>query len=290
MVKSVVLSVVVAALTALVIVVGLGHGTNPDAVSARGENAYERVMRSGTLRCGYVDYEPANMRDETSGKLVGIITETAERVADKMGVTLEWVKSSGWGTYLADLDSGKYDVFCGAGWGLPPDATFAAMVGPLYYSGIRAWVREDDVRFDEGLQPVNSPDVRIAATDGSLAFQMAQSDFPLATLKSLPETMPYSTSLLNVATNKADIAFVEDYLGLAYAAANPGQIKNVTPKIPLLVSPNYMYVRKEDVALQQTLQMLVEHLHNIGEIDKIVAKYERFPGALLRVARPYRIE
>lgn len=287
--KNIVLTALVAALVALGVAKWMAPAGGAGVAAAK-ETAYERVMRTGILRCGYVDYEPANMIDEKTTQLVGVITDISNKIGEKLTWKVEWVKSGGWGTFLTDLEMGKFDAFCGAGWALPPDAKFAAMVGPLYYSGIRAWVRASDARFDNGLNVVNDKAVRIAATDGSLAFQLAQSDFPQANLISLPESMPYSTALLNVATNKADIAFVEDYLGLAYAAANPNQIKNVTPKFPMMVSPNYIYVKKEDVALQQTLQMVVEHMHNTGEIEKIVAKYERFPGALLRVNRPYRID
>ena len=269
-----------------------GHFIKPASTSetVHKENAFERVTRTHVMRCGYVDYEPANMHDATTGKLTGIFTDAAEQIAAKEGWKVEWVQSGGWGSFLTDLEQNKYDVFCGAGWGLPPDAPHGDPIGPLYYSGVRAWVRADDKRFDNNLQALNSPNVRVAATDGSFVAQLAQSDFPNAKLVMLPETVSYVTNLLNVATNKADVTFVEDYLGQAYLEKNPGTLKNITPGQPLRASPNLMYVKKGETELQQTLQMCVNNMHDTGEMEKIISKYERFPHALLRVARGYRID
>jgi ABC-type amino acid transport substrate-binding protein len=254
------------------------------------ETAFQRISRTHVMRCGFVDYEPANMRDLATGQLKGIFTETAELAAAKLGWKVEWVQSSGWGSFLTDLEQNKYDVFCGAGWGVPADALHAAPVGPLYYSGVRAWVRVDDHRFDHNLEAINDPVVRIAATDGSFVAMLAQSDFPHATLMTLPETVSYSTSLLNVATGKADVTFVEDYLGQSYLVKNPGTLRNITPGQPLRASPNLMYVKKSEGELRQALQMVIDHLQNTGEMEKIIVRYERFPKALLRVTRGYRID
>ena len=42
-------------------------------VEAKKETAYERVTRTGVLRCGYATWPPNVMKDPNTGKVSGII-------------------------------------------------------------------------------------------------------------------------------------------------------------------------------------------------------------------------
>lgn len=279
-------------LLALILVIAISAATAL-AVSGRTTttdkaDSLATVLANKTLRCGFVDYEPANFRDAKTGELKGILVETAEAIGKKLDLKIEWVQAGGWATFITDLETGKYDAFCGAAWAIQPrEMTALEATVPIYFSAISAWVRESDNRFTSALDNINDPSVTIAATDGSLPSIIAQQRYPNAKVFSLPETASYSMNLLNVANNKADIGFLEQYIGYQYAATNPGTVKNITPNDPIHISPNLFEVRKGDTGLLSMLNMTLNVLHDNGEIDAIISKYEPVPGTFLRRTPAY---
>ena len=67
-----------------------------DTASQRSDTL-QQVLNSKTLRCGFVDYEPANFRDPKTGALKGILVEVAEAIGQKLDLKIEWVQAGGWG-------------------------------------------------------------------------------------------------------------------------------------------------------------------------------------------------
>ncbi|MGE3770067.1 MAG: substrate-binding periplasmic protein [Bdellovibrionales bacterium] len=277
----------------LIIVISAGTawyvGQRGEKASATAQDTLARVLETKTLRCGFVDYEPANFRDAKTNEMKGILYEVAEEIGKELGLKIEWVQAGGWATYISDLTDGKFDMFCGAAWAIQvPEMTRLMATVPVYYSAVSAWVRADDSRFDSTLANVNSPDVTIAATDGSAPSIIAAKRFPNAKIYSLPEMAAYAANLLSVAEKKADIGFVEAYFGAQYSVANPGTIKNITPDNPLQINPNVFEVRKGDHNLLSMVNMMLEVMHNNGRIDAIIAKYEPAPHTFWRRAPSFQ--
>jgi len=268
--------ILVSAVTAFFII---NH--NDSNQTAKATDALTRVQSTQTLRCGYVDYEPANFRDPQTGKMQGILVDVAEVMAARMGVKLEWVIAGGWASFITDMQAGKFDAFCGAAWGLQPAEIMGTSTSaPIYYSVISAWTRADSTRFDANLSNVDDPSVTIAATDGSFPMVLAQTRFPKAKILSLPETASYALNLTNVADGKADIGFVEEYISSKYDMANPGKIKKVGG--PVYISGNMFSTLKGDTPLLNAMEMALAPLFLNGEIDAIIRKYEPAPDTFMR--------
>lgn len=266
------------------------RNNSPVSAATESESTLARVIRTKTLRCGYVDYEPANFRDAKTGAMKGILTDVAEAMAKKLDVKVEWVLAGGWASFFTDLKMNKFDAFCGAAWAIQtPEMVDLAATTPIYFSAISAWVAADDTRFTSNLDNVNDPAITIAATDGSFPMLIAQSDYPKAKVLSLPETASYTMNLVNVADHKADIGFLEQYIGNQYSLANPGKVKNITPAKPVHISPNVFEVRKQDADLLSAMEMALNVLHYNGEIDAIIRKYEPVPNTFLRRASAYEM-
>lgn len=283
--------ILITVLIAAAVAYGASRASYPSQTqpSAAVEPAFERVKQTSTIRCGFVDYEPANFRDPATGEMKGILYEVAEAIGKQTGYKIEWVQAGGWATFMTDLEQGKFDVFCGAAWGIQPkEYQVTEASGPIYYSAISAWVHNDASKFNSSLGNVNDPPVTIVATDGSLPMVLSKERFPNAKILALPETADYVNNLLNVANRKADVGFVERYIGNKYAAANPGQVKNITPDNPVHVSPNLFEVRKGEHSLLSVIDMALNTLRYNGEIDRIIGKYEPAPGTFLRQAKAYQ--
>src|SRR5271167_4377726 len=74
------------------------------------ESLYDRVIRTGKIRCAYVIYYPDCIKDPNTGKLSGIGIEAIELIAKKLGLTAEWTEEVGWGTMMEGLQTGRYDL------------------------------------------------------------------------------------------------------------------------------------------------------------------------------------
>jgi ABC-type amino acid transport substrate-binding protein len=88
-------------------------------------------------------------------------------------------------------------------------------------------------------------------------------------------------------SGKADITFVEVAIAQAFLEKNPESIREVQDVSPVRVFPNVMMVGKGEYRLLSMLNVAIDVLANSGEIERIIAKYEEYPGSFQRRQVPY---
>lgn len=248
---------------------------------------YERVMKSGTIRCGYVVDTPGCMKDPATGKLNGIGVDTLEMVAKNLGLKLQWSEEVGWGSMIEGLQANRYDIVASPVWTNANRARLADFSKPIYFSPIFAYVRIGDKRFTaNNLDSLNSPKYSIATIDGETAEIIAREDFPTAKKVSLPQLSDVAQMLLSVSTKKADVAFAQLAAAAGFMSNNPGQIECVKGK-PVRVFPNCWMFRRGQFEFKEMLDTALDQLMNSGAVDKIIRKYEPAPNTLYRVGLPY---
>ena len=191
---------------------------------------------------------------------------------------------------IETLKACKADIVVAGIWPTAGRGKWVDFTKPLYYSVVKAYVRANDYRFDGHSERINSPDVTIAVIDGEMSSIIAREDFPKAKIKSYSQMTDVSSLLLEVATGKADITFVEPAIAKEFMAKNPGKVREVKLRRPLRVFPNTMMVRKGDVKFLNTINIAIEELLNNGIVDKIIDKYEKYPGSFYRVNYLFREE
>lgn len=77
--------------------------------SSSSTDALESIQKAGVLKVGTEGtYSPYSYHDE-SGKLVGYDVEVAEKVAEKLGVKVEFTETK-WDSLLAAIDAGRIDT------------------------------------------------------------------------------------------------------------------------------------------------------------------------------------
>lgn len=86
---------------------------------AHKENAYERVMRTGELRCGYAMSPPNLEVDPNSGELTGLERDIWDEIGKELDLKILWTEEVGWGNYIEGLRTGRYDAFCNQAWPTP---------------------------------------------------------------------------------------------------------------------------------------------------------------------------
>jgi ABC-type amino acid transport substrate-binding protein len=255
--------------------------------SAR-ENGAERVVRTGTLRVGYVISPPSCYKDLQTKNLAGYSVDVLNEMGKRLGVKVAWVEEATWATMIEGLNTGRYDVIGSTSWRNSTRGKVADFVTPIVYSGVGVYVRPNDHRFDRKLPAINAPAVRIATMDGELSDAIAKVDYPAAQRVSLPQLSDVSQLLEEVRGGKADVSLMENNTAYHYLKQNPGAVRNIVSDRPVRVFGESFIVRAGDMRLQHTLDSAAEELLNEGFVDHVISKYEEGPGGKYRVALPYR--
>ncbi len=114
---------------------------------------------------------------------------------------------------------------------------------------MEAYARNDDTRFDNNLERINQPDVRISVNTGDLSEEVAQRMFPKAQLVYKSPVGGEAELFLNVANNKADITLSGTDNMLAFNKNNPSMVlRQVKLQHPLATFTGVMGVEIHEAA------------------------------------------
>jgi ABC-type amino acid transport substrate-binding protein len=251
--------------------------------------AFDRVINTKTIRVGYISYPPSLIKDPNSGNITGIFHDVLEEIGHRADLKIEFVEEETWGTMIEAVNSGRVDLICTGLWPNSTRAKFADFTDPIYFSPIKAYVKVGDKTFDNNLGKANDPATKIATIDGEMTSIIASTDFPKASVDSLPQSTDVSQVLLEVAGGKAALTFVEPAVAGAFLDKNPDAVQEVSGVAPVRVFPNVMMVAKGETKLVSLLNTSLGELANTGFIDQIIGKYEKTPGLFLRRALPYSL-
>ena len=275
-------------LVLIVVSVSLSSSCRQSGPANTSEDAYARMIRDGRIRVAYISYPPSFIKNPNSGNFSGIFHEVVQQMGKNLDVKIDYTEEVAWGTMIEAIKSGRVDLVCTGLWPTPARGKLADFTAPLYYSTVRAYTRANNSKYDGNLALINDPTTRIAAVDGEMSSIIAKDDFAKAQLDGLPQTTDVSQVLLEVATNKADVTFVEPAVAMEYIKNNPGTIKEVANVRPLRVFPNVFMVGKGEDRFRSTLNTAIQELVNNGFVDKVINKYEKYPNSFQRVAVPYQ--
>jgi polar amino acid transport system substrate-binding protein len=257
-------------------------------VGAAQDRAYKHVIETKTLRVAYISYPPSFIKDANTGTYSGIMYEVLQEMAKRMDLKVDYTEETAWGTMIEAVNSGRVDLVCTGLW---PNATrgkFVDFTRPVYFSPIKAYVKAGNTAFDGKPAAINSKTVKIATIDGEMTSIISKADFPEARPDSHPQTTDIAQMLLEIATGKADVTFVEPAVAAGFLERNPGTVQEVKNIPPIRTFPNVMMVAKGENKLLNTLDTAMEEVANTGVIDRIVSKYETSPALFLRRALSYR--
>lgn len=271
----------------------LGSGLGGSAAKQSEETSYERVIRTGTLRCGYAEWDSAVMKDPNTGKFHGSVVDVVDALAKAMDIKVTWALQVNWGDVVAALKSGKIDAMCAGMWTSALKAKHIAFTVPYAYQQMEVFARADDARFDNNLAALNDPAVKLAIIENDGSGYIATEDFPKAQTVPMGAITSTDTDLmLHVATNKADATFTVTGLFRQFEKTNPGKLKIVPTARPLRVfGLSAMVVDNTDLRLQQAIDAAMEELLNSGAVDRILDTYDtRYPGMYMRAARVYELK
>jgi polar amino acid transport system substrate-binding protein len=154
------------------------------------ESTIEQVMKRGVLRVGMDIFQPWAMKDK-NGQLIGFEIDVATRLAEDMGVKIEFVPTA-WSGIIPALLTGKFDVIIG-GMGITPKRALKVNFSQPYdFSGMGIVAHKKLAAGFNSLESFNKEDVQIAVKLGTTAAAAAKKYLPKAQLRMFDnETQAY---------------------------------------------------------------------------------------------------
>jgi ABC-type amino acid transport substrate-binding protein len=258
------------------------------ANTAQVQSVYDQVMKSGVITACYLEYPPALIKDPNTGKLSGIFYDALNKAAANMGLTVNWNVEVGWADLIPSLNAGKCDIIGSPAWSNSTRGKSSEFSVPLYYSAINAYVRTDDNRFNGDPFIANNPQYTVMDEDGETSQVIVGQMFSNAKVVTIPQNLDVSEMLLDVTSNKADMAFVEASIANQFLKTHPGALKNVSVATPVAVYGNVYLIKKGEFEFQAAVNNAMDELLGNGYIAQLINQYGKsYPGGFYNVAPPY---
>jgi polar amino acid transport system substrate-binding protein len=186
-------------LTVLVFFIGIGVAGTAYAGKIQqqltGESMIEEVLKRGALRVGMSTFVPWAMKDKT-GTLVGFEIDVATRLAEDMGVKVEFVPTK-WAGIIPALLTGKFDIIIG-GMGIVPKRNLKVNFSiPYDYTGMSIVANRNLAAGFKSLEDFNRPDVVLAVRLGATPVAAAKKFMPKAQLRQFDDESQAIQELLN---------------------------------------------------------------------------------------------
>ncbi|MDD3182821.1 MAG: transporter substrate-binding domain-containing protein [Alphaproteobacteria bacterium] len=267
--KKTLLTVLLSVIITLGIVKLAGIGSPADMQK---ETTFERVLRTGTIRCGYPVWPPSLSIDPNTKKISGYTHDIAEAVAEKLGLKIKWVEEVAWGTAEQGMNAGRYDMVCGDV-ALDAQRTKSAWYSTSFnHNPNYVFVRKDDSRFDKDYKKLNDPSVKFAVLPNTILDFSVRDRFPNAARLDTNDFQGTMDILMMVVSGKAD-ASINMLLPIEqYNAQNPDhQVKIVGPAVRY--SSGGFLLPKGDMDFKQLIDNAILELSISEEIRDIMRKY-----------------
>lgn len=264
------------------------RGMNSGVNTSNNQSTYDKVIQSKTIRVGYIPYPPGLVKDPNTKQLSGIFHDVLVEAGRNLELKIEFTEELNFGSMIEAIKSNRVDMVCTAVWANSQRGKQVDFTTPLYFSPVKAYVKDGNTKFDSNIAGLNSSGVTISTLDGEMTSIIAKFDFPNATVASMPQNTDVSQLLLNVADGKADVTFVEPVVANEFIKNNPGKVKEISNVKALRIFPNVMMVGDGETKFLSMMNSALEELQNNGFVDKVIDKYEPYPNSFYRVAVPYK--
>jgi len=163
----------------------------PDA----GTSQLEEILKRGTIRVGFDTFKPWAMKDR-DGNYIGFEIEVARKLAEDMGVDVEFVPTK-WSGIIPALLTGKFDIIIGGMSVTPARNLKVNFSAPYEFSGMSIVASGKLAPGRDSLSQFNTPDTTIAVRLGTTAAEAAKNFLPQAKILFFDEESQTIQELLN---------------------------------------------------------------------------------------------
>ncbi|MEB2309980.1 MAG: ABC transporter substrate-binding protein/permease [Candidatus Brocadiaceae bacterium] len=228
-------------------------------------DSLERIKNSGVITWGfdaeggapYVYHDPAR-----PSKLIGFEVELVEAIARELGVKVQYFQNA-WDSVLLSLLRGDFDIALNGIEITPERAQSVLFTRPYYVYAEQIVVRASDNRINY-LEDLHGK--RVGVLYNTVAKRMLEEMGDVAVSVYSGQVEPFK----DLSLNRMDAVFVDLPIAAYYTLPNP-QLRMVGNP----VGEGYygIALRKEDSALAEELNRIIEKLLRTGELKKIYRRW-----------------
>jgi ABC-type amino acid transport substrate-binding protein len=257
------------------------------SIAAHGKpSVYDRVMEKESIRCGYFSWYPALLKDPKTGEFKGILYDYVNAIGKALSLKIEWAEEVGLGDVPAALGSGRIDAMCSGIFPSSERARVMDFVEPPYYIPMFAFSRKGDARFEKDLTVLNDKKYKIAVLEGGITSIIRRQYFPEAQALELSHLNSPAELFVSLAQGKADAVIFDATTFYDFDGHNPGKVQFANPN-QVKVYPMAVGISRGQEDFRRMLDNATRDLFLSGGLNAIIARYEKYPGTLLRPAKPY---
>lgn len=257
------------------------------AAPAMAGEIFDRVIKTGTLRCAYTSVDPYIYKDLNDGKIKGPAAEIFEKLTAQIDLKIEWVAEVGYADFADGFKSGRYDALCSMLSQSPQRARVTRFTEPMFYLPFYAYGREGETRFTK-MDDLNNAALKAAITDGEVFERMTRERFPLAVHQSHPNMTPQGQLFLDVADGKADFVVHDAQIYKQFAQKNPKRIKSLFTTPVHIVPVGWGLPLGED-DLANLINASLRTMHDLDLVDQILDKYNMTDKEVLRLNKNFSL-
>jgi polar amino acid transport system substrate-binding protein len=232
--------------------------------AAEKESTLQRIIRNGAIDVGYIEYEPTVKKDPNTGKLSGHFVDTIEFIAKQADLKVKYHEET-WATFVAGLQSGRYDLSIAATFATIPRAKGVAFTRPLIWVGNSIIVKRGETRFKDVME-LDRPGVTVAVTSGEAGSEFAKNNFTKCSVKVLPGP-DQSLTFSEVSSGRADAALGDAYATKKFAAEHQ-EIQDLLATHPYNLTPASWAVRHEDQDLLNFINTGIQFCDTTGKLEE----------------------
>ena len=266
--------------------------TAPVFAADQKESAFDRIMRTGVIRCGYYVFPPITYRDSNTNEMSGFSVDFMNRLAERAALKVEWMEEVTFGNWVPAMQARRFDVICTPMWPDLPQAKAVTFTKSLFYAGKYPAVLVKDARFNDSMTLVdlNSDQFTFVAQEGNMTLNTTRAAVPNAKLHVLSAGADGGEYYQALVSKKAD-SVITDSNGIEqWNKNNPeNAMKFLDVKNPVTIQQFPLVVAHGENDLLDFLNLAIDEMNYAGEIDFILKKWEPEPGkTYLRVNVPYK--
>lgn len=265
--------------------------TSPQAAQTQAkESAYDRVMRTKTIRCGYIVRPPFFAKDSNTKDLSGIFYDITEEMAKRLSLKVEWVEETTPAEFVVGLQNERFDTVCHGVWLNAQRARLIDFTVPVLYDVTGVFVKNGDTRFDgKHVRDLNDDKIKFSVMEGSPTQYLTDLNFPDAQKITTPQGTTPAQVMLDLAAGKSDMALSPLSEGILFSQSHP----NVLRVLPLTgvgaFSMSYPIARGQD-EFRQMISNTVTDMQNQGVIDTILRNYPLYDKVVKQARSGYQDE
>jgi polar amino acid transport system substrate-binding protein len=181
------------AVVSTVLLTACGGGSSGD--NAQSKDMIRDITEAGVMKVGVGVFVPWSFKDK-DGNLVGYEIDVATKVAEDMGVDVEFVPTD-WSGIIPAMLTGKFDLIIG-GMGITPErATKVNFTIPYEYSGLEVICSTKTAPNVTDIQQLNSPDITMVTGAAGTPMFWVEKNLPNAQVRIIEEHEAEIQDILN---------------------------------------------------------------------------------------------